>query len=210
MSLPAWPFWALAYAVGARAYARAGGHPAWWILSSALAAAAAHGAWLSVRAAPGPPPAPWDGPLGASVVGLPAGPLVVAACLPRAARARHAAALVPAALALLAVARLGCVAAGCCPVRGPLPRLGALLDAALWLGLRGRLPAGSAGAGWRLLLVFGLARALADPLRVERGSPPWSVPALSLGWAALGAAASLYSLAPLRARRRRRAGRKHR
>ena len=162
-------FW-LAIALHARR--DPGGTPR-FAVALAAGAAAAHllCALLFQGAAPGD-----RGPVGASILFFPLGPLLVCRrpsafeCLP-----------LP-----LALARLGCVAAGCC--RGaagePLPFLEGAALAGLHVGLRRLTVAARPGA---FLLAFGLLRVVQEPWRSTPEGALATPAAVALAWTLAGA-----------------------
>jgi Prolipoprotein diacylglyceryl transferase len=183
-------FW-LAFALARRAEASALRVAA----SLVLGAAAAHLGWAALHpgAVAQAPGALLDPTRGFCALFVPLGPLVAA---PRrgAERVRFLAAVLGALPVALAVARLGCIAAGCClgapvdlpwsaPDRAGTPRHpAALYDAAgcaalqvALRGLRRELRAGSALAG------LGALRFATEPFRVP---PPLGEPALDPRWLA--------------------------
>lgn len=163
-------------------------------LALALGAAFAHAGWLLLHA-----PAIWpalrarpglllDPSLGFCVLFLPLGPLLLE---------RSAAAFASLPLAL-AVARLGCLAAGCChgtPTSAPWAVAGlhptALYEVAGLLALHGAVARAEARFAAPLVLGgIGALRLLIDPLRA---APPLGAPilppaAIAAAWLALAAA----------------------
>jgi hypothetical protein len=113
---------------------------------------------------------------GASLLLLPAGLLV-------ADRSTRAFAALPLPIAL---ARLGCLAAGCCGAERavPLPAVEAACFGALQLGLRPIAPAAVPAV---FLAAFGAIRLLESPWRAAGSSREWAV-GLACGWIAVGAA----------------------
>jgi hypothetical protein len=184
-------------------YLRRGGEPESgprFVAGLVLAAASAHLGWAllhldQVAAHPG---ALLNPAVGHSVLFAPLG-ILAAAPFRRTARERY----LPAALGSLpeafAVARLGCLACGCCRGRGGLLgadatlffEIAALLALAAWTR---RLPA--AWVGPATLSGFGAIRLLTEPLRAPlRLAPPMIPPAaLAVGWIAIAAAMAVPAL----------------
>jgi hypothetical protein len=163
-------------------------------LALALGAAFAHAGWLllhasivwpALRARPG---LMLDPSLGFCVLFLPLGPLLLE---------RSAAAFASLPLAL-AVARLGCLAAGCChgtPTSAPWAVGGlhptALYEAGGLLALHGAVSRAEARLAAPLVLGgIGALRLLIDPLRAAPpiGAPLVAPGAIAAGWLALAAA----------------------
>jgi len=178
-------------------YLRRGGEPESgprFVAALVLAAASAHLGWvlLHLGEVAAHPRALLNPAVGHSVLFAPLG-ILAAAPFRGAARERY----LPAALGSLpeafAVARLGCLACGCCRGRGEI--LGAdatlLFEIAALLvlgGWTGRLPA--VWVGPATLSGFGAIRLLTEPLRAPaRLAPPSIAPAvLAIGWIAVAAA----------------------
>ena len=148
-------------------------------ISLLLGGILAHLGWvllhLHVRAAH---PEAWvDVPMGLSVLFVPLGPLLLA-------RGKAEFRSLPLALA---VARLGCLASGCChgPQGEPVP----LWDIAAWVVLHGVLswvPGPRVVPGF--LVGFGAIRLATEPLRAPPplGEPMIPVYAIAMGWVVLG------------------------
>jgi Prolipoprotein diacylglyceryl transferase len=176
-----------------------------------LAGLLAHAGWLGLHAsvAGAAAPAATVFPLrGFSLLFVPLGPLLVApwGCGLRAALRQLAP--VCAALPLaLAVARLGCLAAGCCLGRpvgtGPWSAFMAwdglhpvrLYEIAGWLALAGALPRlPQSRVAPAFLIAFGALRLLLEPLRAPVVPAAWPAPlCLGAGWVAFGAGLLLWA-----------------
>jgi hypothetical protein len=91
----------------------------------------------------------------------------------------------------LAVARLGCLAAGCC--RGAADEPLALYEAAVLVALHGALARGAlAAAPERFAWAFGGLRLAESPWRPRVGTGFSTPEAVALGWVAAGAALALH------------------
>ena len=172
--------WSAAFWIALSLYARRGGpRPARFACALALGAAFAHGGWLllhamqtwpALRARPG---LLLDPSLGFCVLFLPLGPLLLE-------RAPAAFASLPLALA---VARLGCLAAGCCQ--------GArLYEIAGLLALHAAVVSARARVVPIVLGGIGALRLLLDPLRAAPplGAPLVPATAIAAAWMLLAAA----------------------
>lgn len=150
-----------------------------------LGAAAAHLGWFLLHAdALAAHPYAWLDPrLGYCVLLLPLGPWLAAPRASPQARRTFLAAAFGALPLAIAVARLGCLAAGCC--RAPLHPTPAYEIAGLLLLDRAvRWPSAARRPG-AVLLGLGLLRLALEPLRAP---PPLGPPVVSPGWLALGLA----------------------
>lgn len=169
-------------------FARRGGSecPRRFVLGLGLGALLAHlgGALLYGRAASLRAGVLLDPALGASVLFVPLGP-----CLLRCSTAAFAS--LPLACA---VARLGCLARGCChgPAGEPTP-LAEIAGLVLLHSGAARLP--ERWVAPAVLAGFGLVRLLAEPWRAlpASGAPAVSASALAATWVAVGGAMAAYS-----------------
>jgi hypothetical protein len=168
-----------------------------FVAGLALAAGASQIGWvlLHLDRVPADPRALLDLATGQSVLFAPLGLLAVAPWS-RAARERYLAAALGSLPRAFAVARLGCLAAGCCHgvtgIHGTHPtRLYEIVFLlALDAGTR-RLP--SAWVGPATLVGFGGVRLLTEPVRAvpPLGEPLVAPSAVGLGWVAIGVAMAL-------------------
>ncbi len=161
-----------------------GEQPVRFLLAVALGAVFAHLGWalFHLDAVVDHPAAAWNPAIGYSVLFFPLGPLL----LSRSASSWRALPLA------LAVARLGCLAAGCChgipaPWGGLYPTQ--LYEIVLLVGLHvslGRAPNSLAAPCF--LLGFGLIRLVLDPLRAlpPLGAPGFAPSTVAVCWATLG------------------------
>jgi len=171
-----------------------------FVAALVLAAASAHFGWalLHLGEVAAHPRALLNPAVGHCVLFAPLG-ILAAAPFRGAARERYLAAALGSLPEAFAVARLGCLACGCCRGRGEL--LGA--DATLLFEIAALLALG----GWtgRLLAVwvgpatlsgFGAIRLLTEPLRAPaRLAQPVIAPAaLAIGWIAIGTAMAVVAL----------------
>ena len=174
------------------------------VASLALAAAAAHLGWalLHLEEVMADPRALWNPVGGQSVLFAPLGVLALAP-RGRAARERYLAPALGSLPGAFAVARLGCLARGCCHgVTGefgvhptPLYEIAGLLCLAGWTR---RLPA--AWVAPVTLSGFGALRVLTEPYRAPPplGEPLIPPTALGLGWVAIGSAMAVAARQPPR------------
>jgi hypothetical protein len=171
-----------------------------FVASLALAAAAAHLGWalLHLEEVISEPRALWNPAAGHSVLFAPLGVLALAP-RGRAARERYLAPALGSLPRAFAVARLGCLARGCCHgITGafgghptPLYEIAGLLCLAGWTR---RLPA--AWVGPVTLSGFGTLRILTEPFRAPAslGEPLIAPAALGVGWIAIGSAMAVVAL----------------
>jgi hypothetical protein len=186
-----------AFWIATRGYVRRGGEAESgprFVAGLVLAAASSHLGWalLHLDQVVANPRALLHPTAGQSVLFAPLGVLALSPW-GRAARARYLAAALGSLPHAFAVARLGCLAAGCC--RGVAGALGThptrLYEIAGLLALDAwtrRLP--SAWVGPSTLVGFGGIRLLTEPVRAAPplGEPLVAPSALGLGWIAIGSA----------------------